>query len=212
MQPSEEFFFDLLDATRFAFLKSPIYELQKERKIQWNYSVCETTIKKKKGIILGLNWGASRFPAYPAQTRYPVDKKERDWRFLNSSMPYIKKYFGINSISEVNYTNLCFFRSLNITFLTHTDWKNAMPLLVKYVKYIKPEWIVLLGNTGVKFLSVFSIIDITKKISVSDKKNNINGYKGIFINKYPFYCLPHPQAHVSKNVRNLIWKKVLNQE
>lgn len=211
MQTSQEFFFDLLNETKKAFQNSPIKQCQEQltHLRQWNYAVCETPIQKNKGIILGLNWGGTD---YPPQKNYPEAKKDRDWSFMTLSMPYINKYMGIQSIEEVNYTNLCFFRTTNISYLKDEDWEISLPLFEKYTKFINPPWILLLGNTGVIFLKRYDSLDKLKTLIVHDKIRRVIGYKGILFGQFQFFCVPHSQAHISTKDRNKIWEKVTNNK
>jgi hypothetical protein len=72
METSKEFFTDLLDETKKSFENSPIkkYREQFFPSQKWNYSICETPIKKGKGIIVGLNWGGND---YEPQSVYPIN-------------------------------------------------------------------------------------------------------------------------------------------
>ena len=147
-----QFFFDLLAETGKVFQESPIRDYQKEHKKNWNYAVCETPIQIGRGLIFGLNWGGDD---KNTQTQYPVAEKERNWNFMNNSIRYFKEYLNIIDIGEVNYSNLCFFRSPKVKFLTQKDWELSLPLFRKYVEYINPSWTVLLGKKGVSILNDF---------------------------------------------------------
>ena len=175
---------------------------------KWNFGICETPIQKGKSVILGLNWGGDD---YPPQKSYPILEKERDWSFIRSSMPYLTKYLGINEIQEINYTNLCFFRSENISVLESKDWELSFPLLNTYVNYINPPWILLLGTTGFKILKNNQLITEDLRIEVQDKNRKVLGFRGLLFSQYKFMCVPHSQAHLSNNARNKIWRKVIGE-
>jgi uracil-DNA glycosylase len=127
-------------------------------------------------------------------------------------MPFIEKYLGIKSIAEVNHTNVCFFRTPKIQYLKDEDWEISLPLFEKYVKYITPPWVFLIGNTGTYILETHGCLNIIKKITVLDKSRNVFGFKGLLFSQFDFFCVPHPQAHISTRARNNIWKKVTNSK
>ena len=202
----EIFFYNLLDETKQDFLKSPVKEKQEELGKNWNYAICETPIQKNKGIIFGLNWGGDN---HQPQSDFPVAEKERNWNFMNNSLHYFDKYLKIKSISEVNYSNLCFFRSPKIHYLNWKDWELAIPLFRRYVDYINPPWALLLGKTGIGILDYYGHLKNLKKIEIKGKRKRTFGYSGILFEKYPFYCVPHPQAHIATDVREKVWKNVI---
>ena len=51
------FFEQLRQETETAFQSSPVKKKQDSYKRQWNYSICGTPIRRKRGVIFGLNWG-----------------------------------------------------------------------------------------------------------------------------------------------------------
>jgi len=202
---NEKFFYELLDETGKVFRSSPVEKYQIENSKNWNYSVCETPIIKNTGLIFGLNWGGDDIDA---QSVYPEADKERKWNFMSNSSAYFKKYLGITDIKQVNYSNLCFFRSPNVKYLKTADWDLALPLFKKYVEFIEPTWAVLLGKKGVSILKRNGHLTNLERIVVKGEKRRSFGYKGILFNKYPFFCVPHPQAHISSEVRDSLWNQL----
>lgn len=128
---AEEFFYYLLDKTRVTYENTPISEINSK----WGASVCDTTIKKGKPVLAGINWGGDK--DYGIQTEYPKNDKKRDYTFLRKIPSLLEKHFRIQGIHEINYCNVCFFRSPNQKFLSKTDWKNSIPLFQEYIEYIK---------------------------------------------------------------------------
>lgn len=205
-----EAFFNLLkDRTKEAFYSAPIRLKQIDEGSEWNFSICETPIQIKKGIIAGLNWGVEKGKKYTIQKEYPkIDKDERTWPFVSSTRKYFKEYLKINSVNDINYTNICFFRSPDISYLTTKDWELAIPLFKAYVKHIKPPWILLIGNTGMDHMA--SDLEEVKQITIKGEKKRIIGYKAILFGEYYLRCLPHPNSYrfYSSNDVNKIWKAV----
>lgn len=201
-----QFFMDLLKETDKVFQMTPIKAYQDKHNKNWNYAICETPFHKGQGLIFGLNWGGDN---HNPQSEYPkTDKEERNWNFINNSRRYFDKYLHVQNIGNINYSNLCFFRSPEIKYLKWADWELSMSLFKKYVDRVKPAWTVLLGNTGVPILTHFEHLEVVSKIEVKGKKKRTYGYKGILFNEHPFYCVPHPQAKIATDVRNEVWDKL----
>jgi hypothetical protein len=207
----EKFFHDLLLKTKDAFQKSSIkrYQEQQIPSKKWNYGICDTPIQKGKGILVGLNWGGDN---HENQKDYPKLDKIRNWRFIKTSLPLLKKYLGIMTLDDLNYSNLSFFRTPKIKYMTLIDWKLSLLLFEKYVSYIKPSWILLLGTTGVKILTSLDYLTNVKKIKISGNDKKVIGYQGLIFNKYHFFCVPHPQSHISSLSRSQIWVTVLDKK
>lgn len=205
----KQFFEFLLKNTGQVFQNSPIQEYQVRHNKNWNYSICETPIQKGKGLIFGLNWGGDNINT---QSQYPVADKERNWNFMSNGIFYFKKYLTVKSIDEINYSNLCFFRSPNIKYLTWKDWELSVPLFKTYVDYITPTWTVLLGKTGVRILNELGHLKDLSRIEVKGKRNRTFGYTGLLFDKYNFYCVPHPQTRIATEVRDEIWHLLFTQE
>jgi hypothetical protein len=198
----KDFFYYLLKKTETAFLKSDIYNYQIKNNKNWNYAVCDTQIKKNKGIILGLNWGGDN---KNPQSVYPQKNKKRNWRFFNNITSFFKSHLNITSIEEINYYNLCFYRTPKIEYLKSSDWEQSISLTNEYIRYISPPWIVLLGKTGFSKLKTLKFISEIERFEIQDKKNRVFGYKAKLHTKFDLYCVPHPQARVSKQARIKIW-------
>lgn len=205
----EKFFYDLLKETKLAFDKSPIKRYQIENGKSWYYAVCDSPIVIKRGVIFGLNWGESKDGDDKAQTVYPYDaEKKRDWNFASTSKRYFQDHLGINHIGEVNYSNLCFFRSKNIDPIKPEDWKLSLPLFESYINYIQPKWCVLLGNTGVDILKKHCKISDLKRMVYQGEKRRTFGYNGKLFDTYKFYAVPHPQSRLSPDARKSIWTQL----
>jgi len=54
-------------------------------------------------------------------------------------------------------------------------------LFEKYIDFISPPWILILGTSGMKYLG--SDLTITDEISIKGKARKINSYKGILFGK-----------------------------
>lgn len=188
MSPEEKFFFELLEKTKEAFKKSPISKKQEKG---WGASVCDTTIKKGKPILAGINWGGD--DDYKFQTEYPEDDKERDYVFLKKDPLLLSEHIVIE---EINYCNVCFFRTPKESYLIDEDWKHSIPLFEEYVNYIKPSYIIILGKTPIHKLWKYSNLDKYEENSIG-----INPmpkvYKAKLFGKYDLYGLPHPNARNS---------------
>jgi len=198
------FFKNLLEKTKEVFLTSQTYKEHGEK--NWNYAVCDTPIQKNTGIFFGLNWGGKDIDK---QSTYPERIKPRNWNFITHSRAYFREYLG-KEIEQLNYSNLCFFRSPKVHQLISSDWELAIPLFRKYVDYINPPWTLMLGKPN--HLWEKHIENKNYKEFHDNKYNKtVYGYTGLLFGKYPFAAVPHPQARVSSETRKEIWKCVVKE-
>ena len=205
----KEFFEQLLLKTKNAFESSDVLKRQIALCQKWNYSVCATPIQKGKGIVFGLNWGGSN---HDPQAEYPLEEKEHSWNFMNNSRRYFSQYLEIDSINQVNYSNLCFFRSPKIHYLTQDDWQRSIPLFEEYVNFIDPPWTLMLGSAALSHLGDAGPWKLVKKISERSNSKTVHGYQGILFEKYPLIIVPHPQARISTKARDAIWEQLFKEK
>lgn len=135
-----QFFDHMLDKTRQVFHRSKTYDNYGDK--NWNFAICETPIQKNTGIFFGLNWGGKDIDT---QSEYPVADKKRNWNFVSHSRRYFREYLK-TEIEQLNYSNLCFFRSPKVQQIEDSDWDLAIPLFKDYVDYINPPWTLILGK------------------------------------------------------------------
>jgi hypothetical protein len=204
----EIFFYNLLDETAKAFETTETKK--KYPNENWNFAICDTPIQIGKGLFFGLNWGGSNINR---QTEYPKKDKKREWRFIKNVRPYIKEYFN-KEIENLNYSNLCFFRTPKANQIVKQDWDKAIYLFSKYTHFVKPKWTLMLGNPPkqLKSSNYLSNLELIKIID-SSKENVkvVKGYTGMLFGKYPFGCVPHPQARISIQARKEIWDKIIEK-
>lgn len=202
----EKFFYYLLKKTGEVFKSAPICEYQISKGFNWNYAVCETPIQKNKGVLFGLNWGGDNISA---QTQHPKsDKKNRKWNFMSTSRKYFSKYLNVESENELNYSNLCFFRSPNTDPLNDKDWSLSMPLFEEYIHFINPPWTVLMGTTGIDILKIHKKLSELERLQVDFNGKRNFAFRGKLFDKYDFFCVPHPQAKLVREVRESLWDKL----
>lgn len=200
----ENFFQQLREQTKKNFTDTPIYQMQKRLGKQWNYSVCGTPIQNKKGILMGINWGADE--NNEAQLVMPDGKDIATYKFIKRSKKYLETYLQLNlDTVDFNYANLCFFRSPGEKDLMNEDYKQSLPLFKQYVEFIKPPWIFSLGESNTKRLQQLGELKSCKEIPDSQSK-----FKGIIGNLWgvPYFSVPHPNARVKAKSRDEIWKGV----
>lgn len=204
MRPSEDQFFTYLrEKTDKEFLKSDIYKKQLGLGEQWNYSICATSIKPHKGLVFGLNWGARSGYKYSRQGKMP-DDTIKGWPYANRVRGFVSKYLD-STIEELNYSNLCFFRSQNISQLTKRDWEQSRNLFAELVEYIRPPWILLTGIDGFPHLLPDAKVEEHLIVKDGDKSQRVilMLYKGIT----NLAVVPHPNARMSTECRITLWKK-----
>ncbi len=204
MSEEIKFFEELRQKTLDIFYESPIYKKQHEENQQWGFSICGTPIQIGKGIIFGINWGGNG--EYEDQSEMPKGNEILEYDFIKRSKTFFDKYLHLKfDEPNFNYTNLCFFRTPNIKYLSFQDYERSYPLFVEYVKFIQPPWIFSLGITG---------YDILKKLGplkadpdIRDSSQSQRGATGKFFG-FNFYAVPHPNAHLKGDSRQEIWAQI----
>lgn len=188
-----------------------------QRRLKWGISVCATPIQIGKGMILGINWGGGGpgdKHVYESQQKMPTldqfkaDFKNGSYGFLTRSADYLKKYPGIDvEDGEFNYTNLCLFRSPNQKFLLTDDYESCFDTFKFLVAAIEPPWILSLGTGNVERIKAL-IPAFSPEIETAGRAT---GRRDKLL-EIPFYCVPHPNAHLSKPDRDGIWEKVFSDK
>ncbi len=139
----ETFFHLLLEETKELYKTSDVIN----KNSGWSYSMCGTPIVKKQGLILGLNWGGGGTgELFNPQAKYPDGDEIKTYPFIIKLTPYLKDHLGLEDITKINYSNLCFFRSPKVQDLSEKDWEVSIPLIQSYIKYVDPTWIVLTSS------------------------------------------------------------------
>lgn len=200
LSEEELFFYDLLGKTAEGFKDSETRKKYSGK--NWNFAICDTPIQKKRGIFFGLNWGGDDINQ---QTIYPPKNKDRNWNFISRIRPYFRDYFK-QEIEDLNYSNLCFFRSPDMKHFVSADWERAIPLFKEYTEYIDPPWMLMFGAPPAT-MSTNHITDF-KRIDYEGETKYSYGYTGILFKKYPFGSVPHPQSQISNEARNYLWQEV----
>jgi hypothetical protein len=211
MTPEEKFTLELLAETKTKYEASDLFLNPKDGKRLY-YSVCATPIQQGEGILLGINWGADRNSQHRPQDRMPDNEDIKEvltYRFIQRSKPYLERYLNVNFTNiNLNYSNLCFFRTSKEIDLIPEDYKSSLELFKKYVDFIKPKWIFSLGINNYKILTQFGYLTNPNEYFDIEQK-----YRGITAKlwDYNFYAVPHPNAHLHEKSREEIWEKIGEQ-
>jgi len=201
MTAVDDFFQQLLSDTDAAFLQSPVCQFQYQAGYKWNYSVCGTPLQPGKGIILGINWGADG--VHEKQTVMPDGKDVAEYIFMKKSRANIEDILELDfECANFNYTNLCFFRTPAIVFLSPRDYRLSLPLFRSLVEFINPPWIFSLGNSNYKVLS--DLEALSGIVEFFDKERKHKAVKGKLWG-FDFYSVPHPGARVKAASRKELW-------
>ncbi len=209
MTEEEQFFEHLLAETKLQYEKCSDQLHNKN----WYYSICGAPIKRGKGILLGINWGVDSNCEHTPQKFNEIPNKEKfmKYKFIDRSKMRLKDYLKLdldNENTDVNYTNLCFFRTPNINHLTNQDFENSLHLFKHFFDFVKPPWIFSLGIKTYEKLKEFDkLSDIDNESYFGEKCRGVTA-KLWNIN---FYCVPHPNARVSNESRNRIWELIGNK-
>ena len=204
----EEFTAFLLRKTKIAYEQSDI----KTKSLY--YSVAGTPIIKYKGVLIGLNWGGggkNDMNNYIPQDLNKLNQSQpKDYRFIHSLFPFLQEYTKLNSILDINYSNLCFFRSPKVSDLSPRDWELSSKLFEDYINYIQPPWI-LFTSLGRKPVSILlNHDDIEIKVQKDFKQGNkvFTAHKGLYRHQFKLLTVPYPYqaGGISKITRCRIWK------
>ena len=210
------FFSLLIRETEQRWSLSPISKKYKE---PLYYSVCGTSIKRNKGVMFGLNWGGSNKPGdqYEPQQSMPCDISDSDnYRFIHVQLPYLEEFLKISSVDEINYSNLCFFRSSKISDLDEKDWDHSLELFDIFINYVNPEWLIFTSIGTARVAKLFSLSGFRKIQERSFDQGNkmFTAYKGKYQNSIPMYTVPYPYraGGISEETRYKIWHWLFNDE
>jgi uracil-DNA glycosylase family 4 len=175
-------------------------------------SLCATPITPSKPVIMGINWGGGSLSdkysyAYQATMPAKEDFKMADYPFLTRSASLLKTIFGLDIEREdFNYTNLCLFRSPDISTLTADDFHACTSILREYADYIRPPYILSLGITNKRYLQEGN--PAFKPVTLDGRGQK--GWRG-WVWGYEFYCVPHPLArNLNDTQRYEIWESVFH--
>lgn len=183
----QEIFDRLIVKLSMAYDQSDAKENFKSEK--WFYALCDTSIKKGVGIVSGINWYGKSGDEYFPQKNHPTYSGERDYPVLAPVKPILDKVFKL-TINDVNYTNLCHFRTEKSGQLTPKDYALCTTIFLEYVDLIQPPWIIQMGRPERLWSSLGSLITMGFGKSNSERY----AYKAKLLDKYPFYCFPHPSG------------------
>jgi len=204
----------LLDKANRLFEFSEVKFRQDRNMFSWGLSLCATPVNPGKPVILGINWGGATSAGI---TRYSIQRREPtreefldDYRvgrypFIQKSGDLISEFLKIqvNNV-EFNYTNVCLFRSPNVSDLSIKEVRWCIPILKEFIELIDPPCILSLGNTNIVYLEP----DLRELKKFTESGTPHVGYSGTLWG-FPFYSVPHPNARkLSDEVRHKIWDTV----
>ncbi len=206
----------LLEKANRLFELSEVKFRQDRNTFKWGLSLCATPINPGKTVILGINWGGPVFgdnARYSVQRRFPT-KEEFLNDYNDGVYPHIEKSSGLISeflqfevgAVEFNYTNVCLFRSPNVSDLSIKEVRWCIPILKELIELIEPPCILSLGNTNIVYLEP----DLKELKKFTEAGTPHVGYSGMLWGR-PFYSVPHPNARkLADEVRHKIWSSVFD--
>jgi uracil-DNA glycosylase family 4 len=205
----------LLDKANRLFELSEVKFRQHRNTLKWGLSLCATPVCHGKAVILGINWGTSGKTSYTIQRRFPTreefleDYYAGDYPFIQKSKELISEFLETH-IEDVafNYTNVCLFRSPNVSDLSIKEIRWCMPILKEFIELIDPPCILSLGNTNIVYLEP----DLRELKKFTEAGTSHVGYSGALWGR-PFYSVPHPNARkLTDELRHRIWNTVFQRQ
>jgi len=203
----EDFFHYLLIETEKAYQLSDVMK----SKPKWAYSVCGRPIVKRQGLILGLNWGGEHNKEYQPQNKYPTDEDVSGYSYIKKLAPFLKEHLNVEDVKNINYSNICFFRSPKVQDLSNNDWDVSKRLISDFVSYVDPSWILFTSSNIGKAKDILKLEDPILHFKAGTIRV-YHAYKTVSIlseKRVPFYSLPHPNARIKGKVRKMLWDDVL---
>ena len=208
----------LLDKAKRLFELSEVKFRQDRNTLKWGLSLCATPVNPGKAVILGISWGgalSAGVSRYSIQRRFPTKEEFLDdydiggYPFIQKSKELISEFLQIKIEDvEFNYTNVCLFRSPNVSDLSIKEVRWCMPILKEFIELIDPPCILSLGNTNIVYLEP-DLRDLKKFTEIGTPHV---GYSGMLWGR-PFYSVPHPNARkLTDEVRHTIWESVFRSQ
>ncbi|MBM2813982.1 MAG: pol3 finger protein [Ignavibacteria bacterium] len=189
-----DFYQYLFELTNVAFNQSIIKKIQEKLEKKWNYALSATKFNKGKDVFCGIYWSLKPDESYYPQKDYTKieDNGAYEYLFVKQNGELIEKYFNIipETMGEFNYTNFCFFKSPNKSYLFDYDLDLCSHLFVEYIEYIKPQRLIVFGT---------SLEERMKRMRLETK---VMGIK--------LLILPHPRERLSAEERLQAWLRELN--
>lgn len=208
----------LLDKAKRLFELSEVKFRQDRNTLKWGLSLCATPVNPGKAVILGISWGgavSAGVTRYSIQRRFPTKEEFLEdyyiggYPFIQKSKDLISEFLQIKIEDvEFNYTNVCLFRSPNVSDLSIKEVRWCMPILKEFIELIDPPCILSLGNTNIVYLEP-DLRDLKKFTEIGTPHV---GYSGMLWGR-PFYSVPHPNARkLTDEVRHTIWESVFRSQ
>ena len=194
------FFEQLRRETEAAFAKSRIGQ----RDDHAHYALCATPLHREAGVVCGIHWKAPDEPLGP-QTEVPAST-DLDERLVAVLDPMLQRFLD-TSLNEVNYTSLCFFRTVSPDDLHDDDWQASVPLFVKYTLYLDPPWVLFLGTDLIERLVGFGLVDDYHTHVVREEGKRYESYSGELRTGPAFACVPNPQSLLPPDVHLALWRE-----
>lgn len=206
----------LLQRVRAAFERSDVKRRQESLDESWHYSICALPLRPGQPLLLGLNWGADRHARHTPQLMEPqrgAFAEVQNWNFIRRSDGLLRRYFA--PVQELNYLNVCPFRSPDTSCLTESDWKLAIEeFFLDALDALRPPRVLLLGASGAPQLGRFGLVT-TRVVSVDDNGRSVNAHVGTIRGRerrgIPFFALPHPNNKISSGARDAIWAEAFRE-
>jgi hypothetical protein len=208
---NDNLFQTLEEAARRAYADSTISRAPDGTRLGW--SVCALPLRPGVDLLAGLNWGGEEgtpSASEPGETAY---EEVLGWPFIKATLPLLSKH-GFD-LRRMNYVNVCPFRTQHAGRLSRLDWASAIAhFFIPALDALRPPRTLILGVSAVDELRRAKRIEgelrwMPEDTSTRGTRGRIRGDHGA---SHLFLAVPHPQAHISWELRREIWTAVLSDE
>jgi len=148
------------------------------------------------------------------QTDYP---QKRAWLDV-ASYPHVKadrsriEESALGPLSELNYFNVCPFRSNGIDELTDNDWRLGISAFFnETMEFLAPPVALFQGTSGLEKLREHGLADFRPVVVTRSNKRSTGfvGWLRTGTHQTPFYAIPRPRDLHSEAEKALLWNSIL---
>lgn len=201
----------LLSELGEVYEKSDIKQYCLEHGHKWHYSLITTPMKSDSPLILGFNWGASGDKPYePESSVVPEEFHASEVGSLSRIIPFCKRYYGNDFLSEASQSNYCFFRSKAEDQISNKDIQLCEPIFDQLIEAISPSIILCFSSKLRNYLLGTNRVRSKTSKSISYKRGarlvTFEATRAMLATGIEIKFLPHPNYPMKGDARSEAWE------